>query len=200
MFAMAGGTETRGGPTRRRGEELEQAIYRAALSELRAVGYAGMTMEGIAGHAQTGKAALYRRWPSKKNLVLDAFVHALPSPQEVALPGSVRDDLLASLTVMSDVLAGRTAYPGLAVIADLFREAELREAFADKIIEPRLLLIRSILRDGIERGEINPGWISPLVTRTGPALVIQTFLLTGKPPPEPELAHIVDEIVMPLLR
>ena len=48
--------------TRRRGKQLEDALYDATLAELAAVGYGGLTMEGIAAQARTGKAALYRRW------------------------------------------------------------------------------------------------------------------------------------------
>ena len=55
--------------SRRRGEVLERALYEATLAELAEVGYGGLTMEGIAARARTGKAALYRRWCSKHDLV-----------------------------------------------------------------------------------------------------------------------------------
>lgn len=61
------------------GETLERAIFEAALDQLQAVGYPGVTMEGIAACAHTGKAALYRRWPRKEDLIVDALEHALPS-------------------------------------------------------------------------------------------------------------------------
>ncbi|MEU4744544.1 helix-turn-helix domain-containing protein, partial [Actinosynnema sp. NPDC023658] len=53
---------------RRRGEELNAAIYRATLEELAEVGYAKLTMERVAERARTGKAALYRRWSSRMEL------------------------------------------------------------------------------------------------------------------------------------
>jgi AcrR family transcriptional regulator len=49
--------------TRRRGQILEHAIFDAVLDQLQTVGYTGLTMEGVAACAHTGKAALYRRWP-----------------------------------------------------------------------------------------------------------------------------------------
>ena len=64
--------------TRRRGKQLEDALYDATLAELAAVGYGGLTMEGIAARARTGKAALYRRWSSKHDLVQAALLYALP--------------------------------------------------------------------------------------------------------------------------
>jgi AcrR family transcriptional regulator len=185
--------------TRRRGEALEHAIHRATLDELADASYAALTMDGIARRAQTGKAALYRRWPGKRELVLDALLGVLPDPGEVASSASVRDELLATLTIMADTVAGRSRFPSLGVLLEVLRVPELRDAFASRVIEPRLRMVHGILRRGAERGEIDPARISTLVARTGPALVIETFLLTGAPPPGDELARIVDTIVMPLL-
>jgi AcrR family transcriptional regulator len=185
--------------TRRRGEALQHAIHGAALDELADAGYAALTMDGIARRAQTGKAALYRRWPGKRELVLDALLGVLPDPGEVASSASVRDELLATLTIMADTVAGRSRFPSLDVLLEVLRVPELRDAFASRVIEPRLRIVHGILRRGAERGEIDPARISTLVARTGPALVIETFLLTGAPPPGDELARIVDTIVMPLL-
>src|SRR5258707_13730922 len=64
--------------TRRRGEVLERALYEATFAELAAVGYGGLTMEGIAARARTGKAALYRRWASQHDLGQAALPHAVP--------------------------------------------------------------------------------------------------------------------------
>ncbi|MEV0382687.1 TetR/AcrR family transcriptional regulator [Nonomuraea sp. NPDC050643] len=185
--------------SRRRGAALEQALYQATLEELAAIGYNGMTMEGVARRAQTGKAALYRRWPSKKDLVLDALLHALPEPREIASSGSVRDDLLAALTTMAGALAGEAAHPGLGVMIEVLRDTELRQAFGARVVEPRLSLLEAVLHRAAARGETSDNAVVPLIARTGPALVIQTFLLTGEPPETPELAQIVDTILMPLL-
>jgi hypothetical protein len=68
---------------RRRGAVLERAILEAALEQLSTVGWNGLTMEGVAAGAQTGKAAVYRRWPSKEDLVADALQAGLPSLEDV---------------------------------------------------------------------------------------------------------------------
>jgi AcrR family transcriptional regulator len=186
--------------SRRRGAALEQAIYQATLHELATTGYAGLTMDGVARRAETGKAALYRRWASKKELVLDALLRGLPDPREIALSDSVRDNLLAALTIMTDTLAGRAAFPSLDVMVQVLGEPELRNTFGARVIEPRLRLIQAILGQGAARGEVDPESVTPLIARTGPALVLQAFLLTGKPPARAELTRIVDTILMPLLR
>src|SRR5215218_6373882 len=94
--------------TRRRGETLEQAIFQAVLDQLQSVGYARLTMEGVAACAHTGKAALYRRWPRKEDLVVDALDHAMPSLAELPDTGSLREDLLALLRRMAAMVNSAT--------------------------------------------------------------------------------------------
>ena len=54
--------------TRRRGDALECAIYEAVFHQLQTVGYTGLTMEGLAACARTGKAPLDRRWSGRQDL------------------------------------------------------------------------------------------------------------------------------------
>ncbi len=184
---------------RRRGAALERAICEAAIAELRASGYAGMTMEAVTERAQTGKAALYRRWPTKRDLVLDALRTVLPDLTEFKLNGDVRTALLTLLTTFNDALAGKGGSPGVDVVAELYRTPELREAFVEQVVTPRLSVLERILREAVARGEIAPRNDLALITRVGPSLVLYSHLLAGSPPPKHELTRIVDEVVMPLL-
>ncbi|OBI44633.1 transcriptional regulator [Mycobacterium kyorinense] len=183
--------------SRRRGRELERALYDAALAELAAVGYGGLTMEGIAARARTGKAALYRRWSNKHDLVQAAMQYALPPLAEPRPDRSARENLLAVFTAHCDVLAGKTAFPSLAIIGQLIHEPELRAIFADAVVEPRLQIIESILRAGERNGDVDPDTLTPLTARVGPALINHHLLLTGAPPNKRQLMRIVDT-VMPL--
>ena len=133
--------------TRRRGKELEDALYDATLAELATVGYGGLTMEGIAARARTGKAALYRRWTCKHDLVQAALLYALPPVPEPRNDRSARENLLAVLTAHCDVLAGKTVFPSLAIMNQLLHEPELRAIFADAVVGPRLQITESILQD-----------------------------------------------------
>jgi AcrR family transcriptional regulator len=181
--------------SRRRGEVLERALYEATLAELAAVGYGGLTMEGIAARARTGKAALYRRWASKHDLVQAALHYAVPPLPEPRADRPARDNLLAVLTAHCDVLAGNTAFPGLAIIGQLIHESELRAIFADAVVAPRLRIIESILRAGVRNGEIDAAMLTPLTARVGPALINQHLLLTGSPPDRRRLMRIVDTVI-----
>ena len=183
--------------SRRRGEVLERALYEATLAELAEVGYGGLTMEGIAARAHTGKAALYRRWASKHDLVHAALHHALPPLPEPRAGRSARENLLTVFTAHRDILAGKTAFPGLDIIGQLIHEPELRAIFADAVVGPRLRIVESILRAAVGDGDIDPATITPLTARVGPALINQHFLLTGVPPNRRELALIVDTVIPP---
>ena len=183
--------------SRRRGEVLERALYEATLAELSQVGYGRLTMEGIAARAHTGKAALYRRWASKHDLVHAALVFALPPVPEPRAGRSARDALLTLFTAHRDVLAGKTAFPGLDTIHQLLHEPEMRIIFADAVVGPRLRITESILQAGVEAGEVDPATLTPLTARIGPALINHHFLLTGEPPNRRELALVVDTVIPP---
>lgn len=190
-------TPSTGGRSRRRGEVLERALYEATLGELAEVGYGGLTMEGIAARAQTGKAALYRRWCSKHDLVHAALVFSLPTLPDPRPGRSARENLLTVFTAHRNILAGKTAFPGLHIIGQLIHEPELRAIFADAVVGPRLKLIESILRAAVEDGDLDPASITPFTAKIGPALINQQSLLTGIPPNRRELALIVDTVIPP---
>lgn len=181
--------------SRRRGKELEHALYDATLDELADVGYAGLTMEGIAARAHTGKAALYRRWATKRALVQDALRYALPPLPEPRQGRPARENLLEVFTAHCNLLAGKTAFPSLPTIGQLIHEPELRLIFADAVVEPRLRIIESVLQAGTRNGEIDSAWLTPLTARVGPALINQYLLLNGVPPSKRFLKQIVDTVI-----
>ena len=190
-------TASSAGRSRRRGPVLERALYAATLAELATVGYGGLTMEGIAARAHTGKAALYRRWASKRDLVHAAMTHTVPPLPEPRAGRSARENLLTVFAAHRDVLAGKTDFPSLQIISQLIHEPELRAIFADAVVLPRMKIVESILRTAVHDGDIDPATLTPLTARIGPALINQHFMLTGTAPTRRELALIVDTVIPP---
>jgi AcrR family transcriptional regulator len=188
------------GPTRRRGETLQRAIFDAVLVQLQEVGYVGLTMEGVAACAHTGKAALYRRWPRKEDLVVDAIEHALPSPADLPDHGDVRDDLLDLLRRLAAMLNS----PAGCALQCLMSETERDESFArllhERVKEPRKRMFLDLLARGAARGQVRPTAVCQLVAEVGPALVMQRFLAEGAPVPDAYVVSVVDDVVVPLLR
>jgi AcrR family transcriptional regulator len=157
-------------------------------------------MEGIAARAHTGKAALYRRWCSKHDLVHAALVYTLPPVPELRAGRSARDNLLSVFVSHRDILAGKTAFPGMVIIHQLLHEPEMRAIFADAVVGPRLKVVESILRAALDDGDIDAATVTPLTARVGPALINHHFLLTGEPPSRRELALVVDTVIPPRRR
>jgi AcrR family transcriptional regulator len=187
-------------PMRRRGETLERAIYDAVFDQLQTVGYVGLTMEGVAAGAHTGKAALYRRWPRKEDLVVDALEHALPSPADLPDHGDVREDLLDLLRRLAAMLNSPTGCALQCLMAEIDRDHPFARLLHQRVKEPRKQMFLNLLRRAADRGQVRPETASPLVAEVGPALVMQRFLAEGPPVPDDYVVSVVDDVVMPLLR
>ncbi len=139
---------------RPRSEEAHRAILDATLELLAELGFSALTVEGVATRAGVGKATIYRRWPSKLLLVVEAFGH-LPGFDEVDT-GSLADDLKKMLrgylqafnsTALSAVL------PSLA--GERRHNPELSQLFEPVSKERRRPLMRALER-AVERGELSP--------------------------------------------
>jgi AcrR family transcriptional regulator len=185
--------------TRRRGDALEKAIFDAVFEQLSVVGYAKLTMEGVATAAQTGKAALYRRWATKDDLLRDALEHALPAPAEIPEHDNVRDDLLALMRCYRDVtdVTKGTVFQVLKIEAD---ESSflLHTVVRERVVGPLRRMILDALRRGAERGEVRPEAVTPQIARIGPAMVMYRCLTESMDIPEDFLVSVVDDILLPL--
>ncbi|MQS16898.1 TetR/AcrR family transcriptional regulator [Streptomyces kaniharaensis] len=189
-------------PLRRRGEALESAIFEAALRQLITDGYARLTMEGVAAAAQTGKAALYRRWSSKEELVKDALRACLPPARPAPDTGSLRGDLIEVVTRLRTAMFSE---PGAAVRAimgelDHQRAHAFLEIVAARVVEPTTRLIAEVLSRGAARGEVRPGAVTPLVTDVVPALMLYRIKMCGGTSAQLDPEAIVDEVLLPLVR
>lgn len=186
-------------PLRRRGEVLEQAIFDAVVDQLAAAGYEALTMEGVAACAGTGKAALYRRWPSKEELVLEALEHRLPVLDDPPDTGTVRGDILMLLGRMTRTVNSPTGCAIQSLMGQQ-RDREFMRAVHRRVIEPRKRMMLDALRRGVERGEVRPDAVSMLVAEVGPAMVIHHFLVDGPPVSRRTIEAIVDQVVLPMVR
>ncbi|ORT55054.1 TetR/AcrR family transcriptional regulator [Streptomyces sp. CB03238] len=187
---------------RRRGAVLERAILDAALEQLSTVGWNGLTMEGVAARAQTGKAAVYRRWPSKEDLVAEALQTGLPTFDEAADHGSVREDLYRLGLRMRDAMYSK---PGLALRSVIHEcDAVTAERFHGLIlkgvIEPSTRLMREVVRRGIQRGDVRPDATDAMVVDVGPAMMMYRSKMCGSEWTDADMAEMVDRVMIPLLR
>jgi AcrR family transcriptional regulator len=148
---------TDGAPRGRpRSQQAHQAILAAAGELLLARGLSAVSMDAVAQQAGVSKATIYRWWPTKETLALDAlyteWAAARPQPRET---GSLRGDLLSLLRPWARLASSR---PYGRVIAALLAEAQTDPVFAaeyrQRVLEPRRDEARALFGRAVERGEI----------------------------------------------
>jgi AcrR family transcriptional regulator len=188
------------GHTRRRGTALEEAILRAAADELTESGFAGLTMDKVAGRAGTNKNAIYRRWPNRLALGIAAYrrlATTVPPPDTGSLRGDVLELLRRANRHWSSPLG--------AILRELMSAAGgaseflalLPEQSGDALAAPWL----TILGRAIARGEASPEALHPRVATVAIVLLRNEFVVRGAPTaPDDVLVEIVDEVYLPLVR
>lgn len=190
-----------GPATRRRGAGLEAAILDATWEELTEVGYASLTMEGVAARAKTSRAVLYRRWPTRPDLVVAALKHRTDFTTPGSFDtGSLRGDILALLRQMSTrigELAGVLSF----LISSSFEEAGITPAvLRERATAGEPSAVPEMLRRAAARGEIGPGPVSTRIANVAVDLVRHDMIMKQAPIPDSDLEAIVDEIYLPLVR
>jgi AcrR family transcriptional regulator len=176
---------------RRRGAGLEDASLDAAWDELAAVGYAQVTMAGVAARAGTNKAALYRRWPNRTELLAAAIDRRVaPLATLPADTGSLRGDVIAVLHAVNRRSRAAQAVPDPG--GEL--TAYLRHRAATEGFEQMDL----VLSRARQRGEASASRLSAQVARL-PVSVLHSELCLGTTPvPDQAITEIVDELFLPL--
>jgi AcrR family transcriptional regulator len=149
---VGGGGAQRGRP---RSQEADRAILTATAELLADRGLSAMSIEEVAARAGVGKTTIYRRWPSKGLLALDAFVASFREEQPPNDTGTLRGDLLAALRAWVRAVTQTPMGPMLTgLIAEAQHDPELRGAWRDRVLEPLRVQHRIMLDRAIERGEI----------------------------------------------
>ena len=152
MTSASAGGRTRGRP---RDERAGRAILDAALTLLAEVGPTGLSVDEVAARAGVSKATIYRRFPTKDDLVV-ASLSGLVIATPAGLPSGTVDERIAFLVRQwwDAYLKSPNGLVFHRVLAHAKSNPRLFEAFYDEVIEPRRELFRRVLRDAIEAGEL----------------------------------------------
>ena len=132
---------------------IDEDVVVAVLNLLKAKGYRHVTIERVAKTVNRARTSLYRRWPSKRQLVAYAVLSTL-NAAPVADSGSIREDLISAVEALRRAFAGPLgqALPGL--IADMAHDAELARIIRDEVLVPRRASIKQAISRGVDRGEL----------------------------------------------
>jgi AcrR family transcriptional regulator len=176
----------------------ETELLAVTLQLLQEHGYDRLTVDAVAAKARASKATVYRRWPSKAELVLAAFIEGI---RQVAVPpetGTLRDDLLR-LGEMICQQGQQHAGTIRAVLVEVARNPALNDVMQHQFIEQRKALIDHILKQAVERGEIDQAAIDDELWDLLPHYLIFRSIIPGRPASRQTVQALVDEVMIPSL-
>ena len=192
-------------PLRKRGAALEDAIREAAFAELTEVGYLAFSVEAVAARAKTGKASIYRRWPSKVELVLDAMLAELPTPEQCGIARDWDDEMTTVealheiAATITNLLQSPAGDAMRAVKCEAMSDPELARLIDERFQEPRRQVMLRLLQRGVERGEVRPEAVTPLVADVLPAVLSHRVILQREPVDNRTITQIMEQVIIPLV-
>jgi AcrR family transcriptional regulator len=186
---------------RRRGAALEQAVLHAAIDELLAVGYAGLTMDRVAERAGTNKNAIYRRWPSRASLAVAAYRQMAAGDRPLPDTGTLRGDALELLRRANRTWSSPVGSVQRSLLAGVAGDPELLALIQERANDAGSALWLTVLGRAVARGEAKPEALHPRVATVAVVLLRNEYVTRGVPTaPDHVLVEIVDEVYVPLIR
>ena len=183
----------------KRGQARSQAILDATIELLAEVGYDRMTMDTVALRARASKATIYRHWPDKTALVLEALRRRGALVPELADTGSLRGDLELYVRESVAATAGIDGRLVVGLLAVASRDPELASVLAQQLHEEQLPGIAALVDRARERGEVRRD-VDPLVISEAlPGTLIIHLLVLGLPGDETFIGRLVDDVLIPVL-
>lgn len=188
---------SRGGRPR---DPSRDGVIRAAILRLLAeVGYGALTMDAVASEAGVGKATIYRRWRTKQDLVVDTIADLNRDEAAPEDTGSLEGDLRSMMRVYVSAITGPTGAATQSLLSTIPRQPALAEAFREGPLGVWRDTFEQIWGRAQARGEVPPGAPPLLVAETTSALLVQRWLLTGRPVDEAYADEVLQSVVLPVI-
>jgi len=183
-------------PGRPRDPQVDRAILAATLELLGEDGFDGLSIEAVAARAGVGKTTVYRRWPSKIPLVVDALT-AMKAPTVSAIPDdmSTRDALLRAMSGFTKPHEGSAARVLAGLVDAMSRNDELAQAVRTVLVAERERGLVAVIERGKARGEIRPDVDARVMVDLLGGPVVLRRLITGQPVNQ-RLAHTIVDLVL----
>jgi AcrR family transcriptional regulator len=176
----------------------ETELLAVTLQLLQEHGYDRLTVDAVVAAAHASKATVYRRWPSKAELVLAAFIEGCRQIAVHPNTGTLRGDLLQ----LGHVISRQTSEQAgtiRAVLVEISRHPALRDAMQHEFLDQRKALMQDVLGDAVLRGEIDAAAISDELWDLLPGYLIFRSIMPNRPLTEHTVEALVDEVVIPSL-
>ena len=180
--------------------ERELAILGATLELLAETGYEALRLDAVASRAKASKATLYRHWPGKAELVVDAIrCYEQDDVTDEVDTGSLRGDVLATLVAMRDVMSGEMGQIMAGLVAALQKDPELARVVQTSMLEDKQQVTRRMLDRAITRGELPADTDPTVFPEVAPAILFMRIFLNAESIDDAYLIHLTDDILIPLM-
>jgi AcrR family transcriptional regulator len=180
---------------------LDAAILDATLAGVAEVGYDRLSMDDVASRAGVGKAAIYRRWPSKAVVVADAIAHwrRRLGPVEPPNSGSLRGDIdaLVAATPDLDDADSHMIRVVVGVATAAMHNPVLAAALDDLVLSTPRQVVRAVLDQAVARGEIPAGRDLSLIPDVALGLNVLR-VITGRPIDRVYVRRVLEDVLLPL--
>jgi AcrR family transcriptional regulator len=141
---------------RPRSQRLDQVILQTAIDQVLKVGFRAMSVESIAAESGVGKTTIYRRWPNKAAVVMDAFMMRVGEGTKFRPSERVVDSIQMQMRMMAKAFRGRDGALVKALLAEAQFDADLATAFRERWTLPRRKMALAVFQEAIRRGELRP--------------------------------------------
>jgi AcrR family transcriptional regulator len=186
------------GRTLRLSEERVRVILQSVYELLAEVGYERLRVDAVAARAHASKATLYRHWPTKAALVIDALQACKAEAHPVPDTGTLRGDLLAALTIMAEDITGADGIAFTSLIVGMHNDQELTKRLLPKL-GPNFPPAVAICARAEQRGELRSDYDVGLIDEIVMPMIFIRHYAFGLPVDAAFIKHIVDDILLPLL-
>ncbi|MDX7953992.1 TetR/AcrR family transcriptional regulator [Lichenihabitans sp. Uapishka_5] len=180
----------------------DAAILSATIDILVEVGFERMTVDMVAARARAGKGTVYRRWPSKTDMVLDAVAQMKRDQidfDQLTDTGSLRGDMLALFDAGSAARGERFMRAVVALAALLAQEPDVADAGHEAMIEPWTQANRILIGRAIARGEVRATVDVEAIAQVIPAMGGYRSLIQRRPFDRAFLVGLLDHVLLPAL-
>ena len=143
-------------PGRPRSARSRAAVLRAASALMREVGIRAMTTDEIASRSGTSKATIYKWWPNKYAVAVEAFLSEMATESADPDTGSAHEDFRLALRGLIHFYASKSGRVFAQLVAEAQFDPEVAVELRDRLVGSRRRLVKAIWDRGVARGELSP--------------------------------------------
>jgi AcrR family transcriptional regulator len=176
----------------------ERELLAVTLRLLQEHGYERLTLDEVASAGRASKATMYRRWPTKAELVLAAFIEGVSQDAVPPDTGTLREDLIA---IGDTVCAQAKEHSATmrAVLGEVSRNPELNDAMQEQLFDQRRAMMKQVVKRAVDRGEIGTDAANSELWDLLPGYLIYRTVIQNRLPTRRTVRTLVDDVIMPSL-